>query len=90
MAQMPLAAFLGVELSYVAGSLVAGAVLGWLARSHILRLAIALGVFLTLMNFMNLTQVPHPTWMAVLTTITFLPLTWLAARWMAKRRARAG
>ena len=89
MAQMPLQALLGVELSYVLGSLVAGAMVGWLASSHARRLAIALGVFLTLMNIMNLVQVPHPAWLGVLTTATFLPFTWLGTRWTANRRSSA-
>ncbi len=85
MAQIPLAALLMVELSYVAGSLVAGFVAGKIAARRPALVALILGVALTGFNLLNLAQIPHPLWMALLTTATFLPLTWLGGRLAAPR-----
>ena len=87
--QIPLGAMLGVELSYIVGSLACGVVVGFFAASHPRRIAIWMGVFFTIMNTANLMQIPHPLWMMVLTTITFIPVIWLAARWAAARRSAA-
>ena len=39
-----------------------------------------IGVFLMLAGFMNLAQIPHPIWFAVLSTISFIPMTLLGAK----------
>lgn len=80
MAEIPVAAMLGVEVSYLGGSLACGAATGLVARSHTTLLALGLGVLFTIFNIINLNSIPHPFWMAVLTTITFIPVIWLGAR----------
>lgn len=80
MDQMPLGAYLGVELSYFFASVIAGAVVGQLATSRWRLRAIIVGSLFTLANFMNLAQLPQPIWFAVLTTLTFLPASLLGAR----------
>jgi len=89
MEQISLAALLLLELSYVAGSLVAGFTAGRLSRRHGAAIALALGAVYTAFNVMNLVSVPHPLWLAVLSTVTFLPLTWLGARLSARATVRA-
>jgi hypothetical protein len=85
MGQIPLAALWMVEASYIAGSLAAGFVTAKIAATRQTYLAIVLGVVYTGLNLVNLVQIPHPLWMALLTTVTFLPLTWLGARLAARR-----
>jgi hypothetical protein len=89
MAQMPVVAFLLVELSYALGSLGGGWVVGRLAPDRPLGLAIALGVLLTVAGGFNLASVPHPVWMAVLTTITYVPMAVLGARVAGRQRKTA-
>ncbi len=69
-----------LESSYIVGALVSGFTAARLARTRPLTLALALGVVFTLFNIANLLQIPHPAWLAVLTTVTFLPLAWLGGR----------
>jgi hypothetical protein len=86
MAQMPFGALVVLELSYALGSLAGGAVLGWLAASAHRSLALALGGMLTLAGLANLMTVPHPLWISILTTVTYVPMAWLGVR----LRPRAG
>ncbi|HEX7926288.1 MAG TPA: hypothetical protein VF678_01780 [bacterium] len=85
MATIPLGALWMVEASYAFGSLVAGFIVGKIARARAEYLAIVVGVVYTGFNLVNLVQIPTPLWLAMLTTATFLPLTWLGAR-LATRR----
>lgn len=79
-AEMPPAAFALLELSYVAGALASGFVAARLAGTRPMALALTMGGVFTLFNIANLLQIPHPAWLAVLTTATFLPLAWLGGR----------
>ena len=83
-AQAPFLALLGVEISYAVGSLLGGAIIATIASHRAVALALGLGALLTVFNITNLVSIPHPLWMAILTTITFVPLTWLGARLTAK------
>ena len=83
-AQAPFLAMLGVEISYAAGSFLGGATIGKIASRRPVVLALGLGALLTVGNIVNLATIPHPLWMAILTTITFVPLTWLGARLTAR------
>jgi len=85
MGQLPPLAFAMLELSYLVGSFLTGAVIGRFAARRPLPWAISAGGLLTAANLVNLTNVPTPLWLAVLTTVTFLPATWLGARLTARR-----
>ena len=69
----PAGALLMVELSYAAGSLAAGSVVGLLARHHVFLLAGIVGGLLTVAGFTNLAAIPHPAWFAIVSTVTYLP-----------------
>ncbi len=69
----PAGALLMVELSYAAGSLAAGIVVGLIARRRPFLLAGIIGGLLTAAGFANLAAIPHPMWFAVLSTVTYLP-----------------
>ncbi len=72
---LPVAAMLGVELSYIVGSLLCGFVGAVAHPPHGRVIALVTGVFFTLANIMNVMAIPHPNWMVVLTMITFVPLS---------------
>ena len=84
MTQAPFLAMLGVEISYAAGAFLGGAIVATIASHRAVAFALGLGALLTVFNITNLVSIPHPLWMAILTTITFVPLTWLGARLTAK------
>lgn len=82
---LPAPAFLLLELSYVVGSATGGAVGARLMPSRKYEVAIFVGVVLTLLGFVNLASIPHPLWVAVLTSLTYVPGCLLGA-WLARKR----
>jgi len=72
---MPPAALWMLELSYALGCLVAGVVAAAAVRGRRLTLALIVGCIFTLLGFVNLAQFPAPLWLAVLTTLTYVPAT---------------
>jgi hypothetical protein len=72
---MPLAALWMLELSYALGCLVEGVVTAVGARGRRLTLALIVGGIFTVLGFVNLTQFPAPLWLAVVTTVTYVPAT---------------
>lgn len=78
--KLPLGAFLMVELAYVVGSLAGGFVVARFASTRHIELACGLGFLLTLFGFQNLLAIPHPRWFAVLSTVTYIPLTYAGAK----------
>lgn len=90
---MPPAALWMLESSYVLGCVAAGVVLAASTRGRTRGRAVVVGGIFTLLGVVNLTQFPAPLWLAVLSTLTYLPATllgaWSAARWRSVRRRGA-
>ena len=84
-ATAPLGAFLLLILGYVVSSLVGGWVAARLARSRPLLLAVIVGLFLLLGGIANFMTIPHPTWVAVLALVAYIPCAWLGGRLGARR-----
>jgi hypothetical protein len=85
MKQIPVGALLMVELAYASGSVMAGIVVGQLGVAKHPVLAVIVGMVLTAWGIVNLVMLPHPTWFAVLSTLTFVPLAVHGSRLVAKR-----
>ncbi len=83
---LPLPALLGVEVSYIAGSVLCGFTGAVIVPSHGKLVAGITGVLFTLGNVANVMAIPHPMWMVVMTMVTFLPLTFAGAALGAKLR----
>ena len=64
-----------LELSYILGSFVGGFVIGKYGATHKLEYAGFLGALFTLVNVFNILAIPHPVWLIVLTSLTFVPMT---------------
>jgi hypothetical protein len=79
-AEAPAGALWMVELGYVLGSFAAGAAIRRLAPGRGARLPLIIGALFTLAGFMNLAAIPHPLWFAVLTTVTYIPMSLLGAK----------
>jgi len=79
-AQAPVGALLMVELAYVVGCFAAGALVVRLAPGFGLRLPVIVGALFTVAGFMNMAAIPHPLWFAVLTTVTYIPMSVLGAK----------
>jgi hypothetical protein len=68
-------------LAHAGGALVSGIVAAKLAANNGMRLALGLGVFWLLGGIMNLMNVPHPTWFAILDiAAAYIPMAWLGGK----------
>lgn len=76
---LPLPALLGVEASYIVGSVLCGFTGAVAAPRHGKLVAGITGVMFTLGNVANVMAIPHPAWMVIVTMLTFLPLTFAGA-----------
>ena len=83
MATMPFGAFLLLAFGYALGSFLAGIAVRFISKSDGLLLPSIVGSSLTLAWLMNIWTVPHPTWMAVLGFLLYIPFTLIGHR-MAK------
>ncbi len=86
-AGLPVTAMLMVELSYIVGSLGSGFMVGRFSPAYTAS-AWVVGVLWTLANIMNVMAIPHPTWMLVLTMVTFIPMVWVGTKLGLKVRPR--
>ena len=59
---------------------VAGYIIGKFSKSRHITLALGIGGLFTIANISNLVSIPHPVWLAILTTVIFLPCAWLGSR----------
>lgn len=72
---MPVAVLWMLELSCALGSFAAGVVTALGAPGRRLTVALLVGAAFTLLGFVNLAQFPAPLWLAVVTTLTYVPAT---------------
>ena len=82
---VPVSRMLFVELTYVLGSLAGGYAIGALTSSNQYIFAGILGLVMTGANVANIMNIPHPTWMIVLTMCTFIPCALLGS-YLARSR----
>ena len=85
-ATLPATAFLVVLVAHLGQSFVGGWVAARLGASHVMHLAMIVGVLTMLGGIYNLTQVDHPAWLYVEIPL-YLVVAWFAGRIEQKRRA---
>jgi len=76
----PLGALLFVLIAQSAGSMVGGAVCGFLGRSKATLLSIIYGFLALLMASLNLIMIPHPMWMIIASLALPIPLSIIAGK----------
>lgn len=69
-----------LELSYFVGSLGAGILIAIFVKRGRLIYVLIVGGLLTIAGFFNLASVPHPLWLAIVTSLTYLPVAYLGSR----------
>lgn len=79
-AALPITAKLAVLLTYAVSAFVAGFVAATIRPERALLLALAVGAFFTVSNVVNELSVSAGLWFAVVSTVLFLPMTWVGAR----------
>lgn len=88
LANLPLAALLFVPLAYTLGSFIAGFISTLISERRYKHWpAIISGGVLLLLGIINLFQLPHPTWLAVVIVIVFLPSAFLGYKVLRRSKA---
>ena len=77
MRDMPLSAFLWLLLGYAVASVSGGVVATLISGREKNLPAMIVGVVLTLGGLMNQTEIPHPMWFAVVSTLVYVPMAWV-------------
>lgn len=73
-AQLPVGAFIFVELAYVLGGLCGGAVVCFIVLPKYANpIAILLASALTACGILNLLAIPHPLWFSIISTVSYFP-----------------
>jgi hypothetical protein len=84
---LPIGAFLLVLAAYACGSLAGGAIATLVSGRRKLRVGLTVGLILTVAGVLNLLDVPHPAWFALVSTATYLPFAFVGSRLLIKPAA---
>jgi hypothetical protein len=76
-AAMPLGAFALILGSYAFGSATGGAVATLIGSRQRPRAALIVGALLTVGGILNLLELPHPLWFAIVSTLVYVPCAWV-------------
>ena len=82
-ANMPAMGYIGVMIAHLSQTFIGGLVVGRMARSHHIVLAMVIGVLTLIGGVVNLIDLPHPWWMWL-----EVPLYLITAWYGAKRTMR--
>jgi hypothetical protein len=88
LASAPVGALLVVLVGWALGSLVGGFLAAWIGGDARVRLALILGVLLTLAGIANNLMLPPPGWFWIPTLLIFLPAAYAGAQ-LAPQRSSA-
>lgn len=80
MQTLPAMAFVLLLISWMIGTFIAGMVGALLNREAWKNSAIIIGVILALGSIINMTMIPHPTWLIIAASIAYVPTAYAGGR----------
>lgn len=80
MNNIPLINLILVIASYGLASLIAGFVSVKIKTGNSIIPILNIGILLTIFGFINFITIPHPIWMILVGSVTFIPMTWLGGK----------
>ncbi len=80
MDNIPIINFIMLIVGYGIGSFIAGFVSAKIKTHNPLTPVIIIGVILTILGFIYFLTIPHPLWVIVVGSITFIPAVWLGGK----------
>lgn len=80
MQSLPTLAFVLLLLSWMVGTFTAGLAGGLVNKSAWKNTAIIIGVILALGSIINMTMIPHPTWLVVVASVAYVPTAYAGGR----------
>ncbi|MFM9945632.1 MAG: hypothetical protein ACKVQB_10420 [Bacteroidia bacterium] len=86
MDSIPLVNFILVLVSYALASFIAGFVSVKIRTPKPQLPVITIAILLTAFGFVNFLTIPHPLWMIIAGSVTFIPMVWLGGKAGLNRR----
>jgi len=80
MDRIPMVNMILVIVSYALSSLIAGFISVKIKTLKPIGPVLTIGVLFTAACFINFNLIPHPLWMVLICSITFVPMTWLGGQ----------
>jgi hypothetical protein len=77
---MPAGAWLFLLSSYIIGSFGGGFIAARITPDNKIRSSIIVGTITMAAGIMNLVQIHHPVWFAIVSTLVYIPFAWLGGR----------
>lgn len=87
METLPTAAFVLLLVSWMIGTFIAGIVGALVNREAWKNSTIIIGVILALGSIINMTLVPHPTWLIIVASIAYVPCAFAGGRFIVNKNA---
>lgn len=80
MQTLPTLAFVLLLLSWTIGTFIGGMVGAAVNKSAWKNTSIIIGVIMALGSIINMTLIPHPTWLIIIASVAYVPCAYLGAR----------
>ncbi|MCE7991628.1 MAG: hypothetical protein HEP71_06600 [Roseivirga sp.] len=87
METLPTLAFVLLLISWMIGTFIAGMIGALVNKEAWKNSAIIIGVLLALGSIINMTLVPHPTWLIISASIAYVPSAYAGARLIAQKNS---
>lgn len=86
METLPVTAFILLLLAWMIGAFIGGIAGALVNRNVRKNTAIIVGVVMALGSIINMTMVPHPTWLMITASLGYVPMAYLGARLIANKK----
>lgn len=80
MDSIPLVNLIAVSVGFALASFIAGFVCAKIKTHNPIIPLLSIGIILTILGFVNFLTIPHPLWMIVVGSATFIPMTFLGGK----------
>ena len=87
METLPTMAFIMLLLSWMIGTFIAGIVGARLNQAAWKNSSIIIGVILALGSIINMTMIPHPTWLIIIASVGYVPTAYAGARLITRKNS---
>ena len=86
MNSLPTEAFELLFITWMIGTFLGGLVGGWVYKPNYRNTAIIIGVIIALGSIINMTMIPHPTWLMIAASIGYVPAAYAGGRLIAIKK----
>lgn len=88
MQSLPSAAFLLLLLAWMIGAFIGGLTGAFINKKAARNSSIIIGVVLALGSIINMTLIPHPTWLMVTASIGYVPMAYFGGKLISNNKQR--